>query len=417
MKELHQIDPDPLRLNPDGLPRLMLAVAVISLLAILSLTSYGIYRVFTWQVVQSAEEDAVNLAEAILATEGKLMLGKTGHREHLSISRQNLDRVDHRLRAFCAPFDIVKIKIYSLDRTIIYSTDPTVIGQVDPNNARLENALAGNYDSRLKRGESPSDLAGEAQFNRDVVETYVPVRDDQRRILGCFEVYRDVTRYRGEIERGVLASTGILGLILTAVFVAAFLVVRQGVRQVRNAQERLAQMASIDPLTGAFNRTEILSRVRKEASRLRRTLDRTPDHAIALVMIDLDRFKAINDRYGHLTGDLVLRQVVRRIKLELRDYDLFGRYGGEEFLAVLPGTEHAAALAVAERMRRAVGNTPLDIEGQSLPITISLGVAVLAGEILDLTGALQQAETALAKAKQSGRDRVCAEDETPDANQ
>jgi diguanylate cyclase (GGDEF)-like protein len=141
-------------------------------------------------------------------------------------------------------------------------------------------------------------------------------------------------------------------------------------------------------------------------------MDRSPDRSIALVMIDLDRFKAINSRYGHLTGDMVLRQVVRRIKLELRDYDLFGRYGGEEFLAVLPGAELAAALAVAERMRRAVGNTPFDAEGQSLPITISLGVAALSGEVLDLTGALQQAEAALAMAKQSGRNQVCAADET-----
>ena len=408
MKEITAIEHMP-RLDPNGLMRLMSWVTVLSLLVILSLAGYGIHRVFTAHVIHNAEETAVRLSE-LLSGEGRLLLDKSGH---LTLSAPNRERLDHRLRTLSAPFDVVKIKIYDATGKILYSTDPGIIGQIDSGNPRLAKALAGQVDSRLESRETVLDLADEQQFDVDVVETYVPILDDHQ-IAGCFELYMDVTRYREEIRRGVLASTGLLALILVSVFTAAFLVVRRGVLQLRQAQEQLTQLTSIDPLTGAFNRGEILNRARKEASRLRRAMNQSPDQAIALVMVDIDRFKAINDRHGYLVGDTVLRQVVRRIKIELRDYDLFGRYGGEEFLAILPGSDLPAALAVAERMRQAVGETPLDVEGQSLPVTISLGVAILAGDVLDLTGTLQRADEALSRAKSTGRNRVCcAETETP----
>lgn len=401
MKEITAIKHMP-RLDPDGLMRLMTWVSVLSLLLILSLAGYGFQRVFTAHVIHNAEETAVRLSE-LLAGEGRLLLDKSGH---LTLSAPNRERLDHRLRTLSAPFGVVKIKIYDAKRKILYSTDPGIIGLIDAQNPRLDRALGGHPDSHMKSRETVLDLADEQQFDVDVVETYVPILDDQQ-IAGCFELYMDVTRYREEIRRGVLTSTGLLALILSGVFTAAFLVVRRGVLQLRQAQEHLTQLASIDPLTGAFNRGEILSRARKEASRLRRSMNQSPNQAIALVMVDIDRFKTINDRHGYLVGDTVLRQVVRRIRIELRDYDLFGRYGGEEFLAVLPGTDASAALTVAERMRRAVGETPLDVEGHSLPITISLGVAVLTGDVLDLTGTLQRADEALHRAKKTGRDRVC----------
>lgn len=401
MKEITAIERMP-RLDPDGLMRLMSWVTVLSLLIILSLAGYGIHRVFTAHVIHNAEETAVRLSE-LLSSEGRLLLDKSGH---LTLSASNRERLDHRLRTLSSPFDVVKIKIYDAKGKILYSTDPGIIGQIDDQNPRLDRALGGQPDSRLESRETVLDLADEQQFDVDVVETYVPILDD-RQVAGCFELYMDVTRYREEIRRGVLAATGLLALILAGVFTAAFLVVRRGGLQLRLAQEHLTQLASIDPLTGAFNRGEILNRARKEASRLRRSMNQLPEQAIALVMVDIDRFKAINDRHGHLVGDTVLRQVVRRIKIELRDYDLFGRYGGEEFLAVLPGTDSPAAVAVAERMRLAVGKTPFDVEGQNLPVTISLGVAVLSGEVLDLTGTLQRADEALSRAKSTGRNRVC----------
>jgi diguanylate cyclase (GGDEF)-like protein len=401
-----QTEPDLKRINPADLLRLMTLVACISIIIIITVASFGIYEVFQQHIIRGAEEDAVSLSELILAHEGKNLAGAR-HQDRLSIPAQNLGRLDRKFRSFLQPFNIIKIKIYDRDRRIIYSTDPSIIGRVDESNPRLENALAGQNDSKLETKETVTDLAEEQQIDVDVVESYVPIRFDQGEVLGCFEIYTDVSRYHGAINRGVLTSALLLTLILAVVFGASFLVVRKGTRQLHQAQDSLRHMATIDPLTGAFNRGEIMARARKETSRLRRCSERTASNTIALIMLDLDRFKNVNDKFGHLAGDLVLRQTTRRIKIELRDYDLFGRYGGEEFLAVLPATDLAAAITVAERMRRAVGDTPFDIEGKSLPVTISLGVSVIASDAIDLTGALKQADEALYQAKNSGRNRVC----------
>jgi diguanylate cyclase (GGDEF)-like protein len=411
MKEESQTDSSSAQINPGGLLKLMSLVAVVSMLVILSLTSYGIYRVFTHQVIQSAETDAVKLSQLIMAHEGNSLIG-VAQKKGTQLTASKLEHFDRRFRTYLKPFDIVKIKIYNPQRKIIYSTDASIIGHIDDNNPRLENALAGHNDSKLESKETVRDLSEEQEITADVVETYVPIFGAEQQVLGCFELYLDVTRYRDEIVRAVVATTGILALILALVFGASFLVVRKGTSQLREAQENLRRIASTDPLTGAFNRGEILARARKEASRLRRMTQREPENSIALVMLDIDRFKLINDRHGHLAGDLVLRQMTRRIKIELRDYDLFGRYGGEEFLAVLPATDRLSAVSVAERMRRAVGDTPFDIEGQSLPITVSLGVSVLRGEALDLTGALKEADEALYRAKNAGRNQVCSSETT-----
>ncbi|WP_432823584.1 GGDEF domain-containing protein [Trichloromonas sp.] len=408
MTEEKPADHELSHIDPQGLLRLMSLVAVISIIVIITVASFGIYEVFQRHIIRGAEDDAVSLSELILAHERKNLSGPA-QKDALSITPQNISRLDRRFRSFLKPFNIVKIKIYDRERRIIYSTDPSIIGHIDDTNPRLDNALAGHNDSKLENKESVIDLAEEQQIDVDVVETYVPIRSAQGDVIGCFEIYADVTRYRGEINGGVITSALLLTLILAAVCGASYLVVRKGTNQLRLAQDRLRHLATIDPLTGAFNRGEILSRARKETSRLRRSGEQTPSRSIALVMLDLDRFKNINDTLGHIAGDLVLRQVTRRIKLELRDYDLFGRYGGEEFLAILPATNLSSAVSVAERMRRAVGDTPLDIEGQSLQVTVSLGVAVISGEALDLTGALKEADEALYRAKNAGRNRVCSE--------
>ncbi|MEJ2199815.1 MAG: GGDEF domain-containing protein [Desulfuromonadaceae bacterium] len=405
-----QMDPEPSHLNPQGLLRLMTLVAGISILIIISAASFGIYKVFQYHIIRGAEKDAVRLSQLILAYEGKC-LTDSDSRQMLSITPQDIAPLDLRFRAFLHPFGIVKIKIYDLEHRIIYSTDKSIIGHLDPNNQRLQRALTGVNDSKLEYKETVIDLAEEAQIDVDVVETYVPIRSEQGAILGCFEIYANVTHYREEINRGVITSALLLTLILGCVFGASFMLLRKSTYQLRQAQDRLRRMAITDPLTGAFTRREILTLARKEISRLNRAGDPTTVSPIALVMIDLDHFKNINDKFGHISGDQVLHQATRRIKLELRDYDLFGRYGGEEFLAVLPATDLDSALSVAERMRKAVCELPFDVGGRSLPITVSMGVSIIQGDAGDLLDALRRADEALYRAKKSGRNRVCCLEE------
>ena len=129
-------------------------------------------------------------------------------------------------------------------------------------------------------------------------------------------------------------------------------------------------------------------------------------------MTDIDFFKSVNDTYGHAAGDLVLKTVSRIIKLQLRDYDIAGRYGGEEFAVLLPFTKLEEAKMVAERLRKAVENKKIDISKintespqKNISVTISLGVAEYNnGDSEDIL--LQNADKALYKAKESGRNRV-----------
>jgi diguanylate cyclase (GGDEF)-like protein len=124
-------------------------------------------------------------------------------------------------------------------------------------------------------------------------------------------------------------------------------------------------------------------------------------------MIDLDNFKEINDQYGHLTGDAVLCEAARRITSVVRPYDGVGRYGGEEFLVVLPGCNKEKSARLAERLRASFANEPLGIQEGWFTLTLSCGVtAVDANSCPDLDACIRAADEALYKAKKSGRNRV-----------
>jgi diguanylate cyclase (GGDEF)-like protein len=124
-------------------------------------------------------------------------------------------------------------------------------------------------------------------------------------------------------------------------------------------------------------------------------------------LLDIDHFKYVNDTYGHLAGDAVLTEAAQRIKNCIRPYDTLGRYGGEEFLIVLPTADGPGAVCVAERIREAFEAQPVVTEREKISITVSLGVAVSEGQnSLDAESLLQMADEALYRAKQTGRNRV-----------
>jgi diguanylate cyclase (GGDEF)-like protein len=127
---------------------------------------------------------------------------------------------------------------------------------------------------------------------------------------------------------------------------------------------------------------------------------------VAVIMADLDHFKQINDRYGHAAGDEVLRQASARMRGVLRDHDGISRYGGEEFLVLLPRTDVDAALVIAERVRAAVASQPVAIGDQSLPVTLSMGLATTADHPAEVDPLIAAADAALYRAKAAGRNRV-----------
>jgi len=132
-------------------------------------------------------------------------------------------------------------------------------------------------------------------------------------------------------------------------------------------------------------------------------------NALAVLMVDVDHFKTVNDQHGHLVGDAVLREVTRRLSAAVRAYDSVGRYGGEEFLVLVPGCDSCDMLENAERLRRAIADQPIETVAGPLAVTVSLGAASIRPTIDDhpsFEGLLRAADDALYEAKAKGRNRV-----------
>jgi diguanylate cyclase (GGDEF)-like protein len=168
------------------------------------------------------------------------------------------------------------------------------------------------------------------------------------------------------------------------------------------AHEELYEQATRDSLTGLWNRIAIIQILDSEIARATRA-----GTSLGVIMADIDHFKHVNDTYGHLAGDTVLREATARMSKTMRKYDSVGRYGGEEFLVVIPGCQFAGALAAAERLREAVGSSPYAVPGGPCSTSGSFGLAWTANcDSADPNRLLWEADSALCAAKRAGRNRV-----------
>jgi diguanylate cyclase (GGDEF)-like protein len=163
---------------------------------------------------------------------------------------------------------------------------------------------------------------------------------------------------------------------------------------------RVQELATTDELTGQHNRRHFYAIATALVSSAARG-----DRDLAAVMLDIDKFKSVNDTYGHGVGDEVIREVAARVRASIRHSDVLGRYGGEEFAVVLPDHDGDAP-ELAERMRRAVADEPIPTAAGPLPVTISVGLAQLDPADTTLDQMLARADHALYRAKESGRNRV-----------
>lgn len=178
------------------------------------------------------------------------------------------------------------------------------------------------------------------------------------------------------------------------------------IRKINEAQRKLVELATIDDLTQLNNRRYFFERFNQEVERARRY-----QRPLSCIILDLDHFKTINDTYGHLSGDQVLIDIARILKKNCRQSDLAGRYGGEELILLLPETEVAGAMIIAERIREMIEqHQTVGGKGEILRVTVSMGVASLTVpelEELDKNERIiQYADDALLKAKKDGRNKI-----------
>ena len=171
--------------------------------------------------------------------------------------------------------------------------------------------------------------------------------------------------------------------------------------QLERANRDLQQMATVDALTGLNNRRHFFELAERSLERII-----FEQSSLSLLLLDLDHFKQVNDQYGHQAGDSVLSQFSAILQQELRPGDLCGRFGGEEFLVLLPHTTPDEARSIADRLQQAVAGAELNIEGGTIAITVSIGIAHLRSSADNLHSMLQCADRGLYSAKEAGRNRV-----------
>jgi diguanylate cyclase (GGDEF)-like protein len=196
------------------------------------------------------------------------------------------------------------------------------------------------------------------------------------------------------LEFGLPAALAYANLVLAFVLAGQTL----SFRYERDVAHRLAEH---DPLTGVLNRRAILARLRAEFAKARQS-----GEPFSLLFLDLDHFKHVNDSYGHRAGDQCLRGVIGPIAGELRQGDALGRYGGEEFLILLPGAGASDAEVVAERIRRRVQEMPMLVSGTRIGLTVSLGVAAVDADVAIPDDLVERADAALYRSKSAGRNQV-----------
>jgi diguanylate cyclase len=191
-----------------------------------------------------------------------------------------------------------------------------------------------------------------------------PIRDEQNNIVSIYITVQDVTEY--------------------VIY-----------------EHKLIEMSRLDPMTMLLNRSHLEHGLLEDIKRSKRF-----GTALSVMMIDIDLFKTINDTHGHLCGDRIICQVAALIKETVRQIDVVGRYGGEEFCCILPETSSGNACVIAERLRENVEKTKLGFEGQDLHVTVSLGVAEYGDACDTLETLIKAADDALYVSKRSGRNRV-----------
>jgi len=389
--------------------RVYTLISLFSFAVILIFSNLGIHAAYMKYNIHEAEDEAIGISLAIFKSEKEVLLTPNSNGEMtLNPNPGDFVKLDESMHNFLSPLSVVKIKIFSRDAKIVYSTDHTIIGQIDANNEKLDMALNGKVVSEFTKEDEVWDLAGEKRMNIDLVETYSPIMGENNNIIGSFEIYLDISHYQEGSKIILKLLMAVIAIILFLTFGFLFILMRKSTKQLNINDRELNQMAYYDQLTNLPNRTNFLSY-------LGRMIERTKwqsNYLFAVLFIDLDNFKIINDSLGHIIGDKLLVEVARRLEKCTRPTDRISRvegsdkvsrFGGDEFALFLNDVKDiSSATRVANRIQQAL-QKPFNLDGHELYTSASIGIALSATGYKNAEDVLRDADSAMYRAKDTGR--------------
>lgn len=301
---------------------------------------------------------------------------------------------------------------FAITSTMIGLFTTLLIRQLEQRNVLLDNELIGSMMMRNRKiiwcnrgmskivGYSQSELVGTSTKLLFADEMQYETLERDANLLEHGKAYRAQVEMRKSNGQNVWIDISGSGVVYDPT-ITLWLI--NDISKQKSLEGELSHQVNHDFLTGVSSRSWFMRQALVELHRAIRY-----NHPLSLLMLDIDFFKRINDTHGHLAGDVVLKNVADLCKQMLRDSDMVGRLGGEEFALLLPETNHQQAFTVAERLRNNIENANIVLPGDNvtLQLTVSIGVATLEGKHDDVEAMIGRADKALYEAKNSGRNRI-----------
>jgi diguanylate cyclase (GGDEF)-like protein len=360
----------------DGPPRLVLRFAVCTAV-VLALAAGAILLVVrhfdTVQAERAATSEARVIASAVLR--GPLRAGDFQR----PVSKPRKAELDKLFKAHVLDEGVLLATLYAKDGTVTYSTDHRLVGtRTDPGHVR--EALGGSIRSDV------TSVAG-----RKTLRTYAPVA--VRGGTGTVALFQDYAPIASAANATFIPVAGIFEVVLVLLFIALIPILRRVTQRIRRQMEEIEHRALYDELTGLPNRTLFRDRIEQAILAARRQ-----ERSSIVMLLDIDRFREINDALGHETGDLLLREVGARLSGELRASETFARLGGDEFGILLPAGRIDEAMRVAQRVHASL-EAPFTLKDLPLEVATSIGVVAYPEHGGDADTLLQRADVAMYVAK------------------
>ncbi len=365
-------------------PVLIICLAVSVLVPVVNI--YVIYPQFRSYVYDVARDNSIRLAGHLKGN----VVDENGDLEAPAAFQKDVDQLRRDI-------GIQVIRVYDNRGVVIYSTDAKDIGTKSSSSEFFNSVVRGKDLSTLDTSSSLN-VGGET-VSRNVVKTYVPIMK-RTRFLGAFEIHNDVTGQLYSLER-LLYKLTFIPILGMSLFCA---VIWHLIRRLRNDVGQIERLSMTDGLTGLLNRGTLMEKLHFETGRARRY-----QHPIALMVCDVDNFKQINDTFGHQVGDEALKSVSGALRSLARTTDIIGRYGGDEFIVVLPESGGEGASQFASRLMASLREEQNRSVHVSISIghTLSIGIAVMVpGAPVSAEELLRLADKALYEAKKSGKNRM-----------